>query len=466
MNRNPAKPRRPNPRSRHPRQGPRWGWLEGLVIAQTLLPALLFIPGVSKVRAANRIMAYGLGLIAWGVIRARPTAASRLDRFPARPWLAGCALWLVVLIAHPGSYSILAASAQVLLYLAVMSPAFWAGRVVESPRQVARVLAVLFVCNALSSAVGLAQVYRPDTFNPPVIPALSDKFGGEQLKFTTADGRKILRPCGLTDTPGAAAQAGMIAALVGLSLALRPIRWWRRLACAGLGCVGVAVIYYSQVRFTMVMLGIGFASLLVLFLWRGRLGAAAGLVGGAGVMLASAFAWVARNAGWKAFEKFGSLLSGDPASLYQKSRGFYVTETFERYIWEYPLGLGMGWWGMVHVAFGDPGRLSPVWVEVMIPGWVIDGGIPLLVMYSVAVIVALFDTARVALKCSNDHLSFWASVVFAHNLSVAATCFSYLPFISTIGLQFWLLAAAVHAADRRVREVHAPRPSRPQARVV
>ena len=428
---------------------PGWGWIEGVIVAQTFLPALLFIPGVAKVRSANRIMAYAIALVAWGAVLWKSRTAPP-DHFPARPWLIGCALWLAVLIAHPGSYSLTAATAQVFLYIAVMSPAFWAGRLVESPRQIGRLLAVFFVCNALSSAVGLAQVYRPTTFNPPVIPALTDKFSGEQLKLITGDGRKILRPCGLTDTPGAAAQAGMIAALVGLSLALRPIGWFKRLACGSLGFVGVAVIYYSQVRFTMVMLAIGFATLTALFLWRGRIASALGLVGGAAMMLAAAFAWVARNAGFKAVEKFGSLLGGDPAALYQKSRGFYVTEAFDRYIWEYPLGLGLGWWGMVHVAFGDPSRVSRVWVEVMIPGWVIDGGIPLLVMYSAAVAFALYDTARVAIHSRDEALSFWAAVVLAYNLGVAATCFSYLPFVSTSGLQFWLLAAAVHAADRRV----------------
>ena len=174
----------------------------------------------------------------------------------------------------------------------------------------------------------------------------------------------------------------------------------RRLACAGLGCVGVAVIYYSQVRFTMVMLAIGFAALTVLFLWRrhARLGAGACRRGRGHARLG--FGLGGANAGWKAVEKFGSFLSSDPASLYQKSRGFYVTEAFDRYIWEYPLGLGLGWWGMVHVAFGDPAGSRASGSRSMIPGWVIDGGIPLLVMYSGAVIVALFDTARVATSMS------------------------------------------------------------------
>ena len=62
------------------------------------------------------------------------------------------------------------------------------------------------------------------------------------------DGRRIFRPCGLTDSPGAAAPAGAVAALVGLSFALRPIGILRRLVSAMLAFIGVAVIYYTQVR--------------------------------------------------------------------------------------------------------------------------------------------------------------------------------------------------------------------------
>ena len=49
-------------------------------------------------------------------------------------------------------------------------------------------------------------------------------------------------------------------------------------------------------------------------------------------------------------------------------------------------------------------------------------------------------------------LKFWAAVIFASNLSVIATCFSYVTFVAAIGMQFWLLAAVVHAVDHRIRE--------------
>src|SRR6185437_4152881 len=77
-------------------------------------------------------------------------------------------------------------------------------------------------------------------------------------------------PCGLTDTPGAVAPAGMAAALFGLCWAVLPIAGWKRLASLGLAFVGMAAIYYTQVRFTIVMLGICLLALLALLALQGR----------------------------------------------------------------------------------------------------------------------------------------------------------------------------------------------------
>jgi hypothetical protein len=130
-------------------------------------------------------------------------------------------------------------------------------------------------------------------------------------------------------------------------------------------------------------------------------------------------------------------------------------------MWEHPLGSGLGRWGATWTAFGDRSRGS-IWVEVMIHGWVIDGGIPLLVLYNVAIVLAMANTFRIALRSRDREVGFWAAVVFASQLSILATCFSYVTFLTAIGLQFWFLAAVVHAADYRVRlAARRPSPSRP-----
>jgi hypothetical protein len=446
--------RKPVPRRLAPRVRIPWTWLEWFVVSQTVLPALLFVPGVSMARTPVRVAAYLVAPVAWFMIAWRggtPGAVSGKS-FPARPWLLGCIAWLILSIFHPNVYSLLTACAQVALYVAVLSPAFWAPQALGEPRQLGRVLGLLFLCNALSAAVGVAQVFRPDTFNPPVIKAMSNQFGGVDLMYETADGRKIVRPCGLTDTPGSASAAGAVAALLGLCLALRPMAMWKRIGAALLAFVGMAVIYYAQVRQALVMLMISIVVLCSLFLYQRRFAQATQLAIGAVITVAGALAWVARSVGSQVVERFAQLLAGDPGSFFHKTRGVYVEDALFRVLPEYPLGFGMGWWGMIYGSFGDTGRISPVWVEVMVPAWIYDGGLPLLILYVSAVAVALFDTTRVALTCPDRDVAFWAAVVVALNLSIVATCMSFVTFLAPVGLQFWLLSAIVHAADRQVRQ--------------
>ena len=459
-------PARPGAAPGDPGRTP-WGWPEFFVLALTLTPALLFLPGITPVRAATRVARFAYGLVAWGVFLRRGGGAAGVKSFPARPWLIFCAVWLVCQIGNPGNYSLKAAVGQVLLYLAVMSPAFWAGAAISTPRQFGRLMAVLFLCNALSSVLGVAQVYYPERFNPPVIPALNGVFGGEDLKYEAADGRKILRPCGLSDTPGSVAPAGATTALIGLCWALRPVGVLRRLASLGLAFAGVAVIYFTQVRASMVTLGVCTATLTALWLVQGNVRQALTLAGGGLGLAAGALAWVARTVGSRAVERFGTLLGGDPADLYARSRGGFVKEALTEAVWDYPLGLGLGWYGMIHALFLDPSRVSLVWVEVMIQAFVYDGGVPLLVGYGGALAAALLDSLRIALTSRDRDLRFWAAVVFSQNLSLVANCFSFATFLSVMGPPFWLFAAALHAADARSRlgdPAARPRP-RPRPRV-
>jgi len=441
-----------------------WGWLEFFILALTLTPALLFLPGITPVRAATRVAMFAYGLAAWWAFARRGGEPVGVKTFPARLWLIFCGVWMVCQIGNPGNYSLKAAVGQVLLYLAVMSPAFWAGAALSTPKQFGRLMAVLFLCNALSSVLGVAQVYYPERFNPPVIPALNGVFGGEDLKYEGADGRKILRPCGLSDTPGSVAPAGATTALIGLCWALRPVGLVRRLAALGLAFAGVAVIYFTQVRASMVTLGVCAATLTGLWLAQGNVRQAVTLAGGGVALAAGALAWVARTVGARTVERFGTLLGGDPADLYARSRGGFVKEALTEAVWDYPLGLGLGWYGMIHALFLDPSRVSLVWVEVMIQAFVYDGGVPLLVGYGGALAAALLDSLRIALTSRDRELRFWAAVVFSQNLSLVANCFSYATFLSVLGPPFWLFAAALHAADARSRlDNPSPRP-RPRAR--
>lgn len=424
---------------------PKWGWIEWFIISQSALQALLFVPGISPVRPAIRISCYLTGMLAWWMVFQRSKATPGASTFPARPWLIFSAVWILISLAHPNLYSLPAGLAQAMLYLSVLSPAFWAGDSLASPRQLTQVMAVLFLCNALSAALGLAQVYS-DRFLPPVIPVASGIFEGDSLKIEVM-GRKIFRPCGLSDSPGAAAPAGAVAALIGLCFAVRPGSVLRRLVCVGLAFVGVAVIYYTQIRSSLVVLVFCLLTQMVLLGLQGRVATALTMAAGGGVMIAGALVWVARRMGNIVIDRFATLVGSNQVDLFNRNRGGFVWEALTKTIWDYPLGHGMGWWGMVNMMFFNPMKVSTVWVEVMIAAWVVDGGFPLLIGYGGAVVVATWNAYRIALSNKDPDVSFWATVVFAQNISAVALCFSFVTFTSPIGMQFWLLNAALHAAD-------------------
>jgi hypothetical protein len=146
--------------------------------------------------------------------------------------------------------------------------------------------------------------------------------------------------------------------------------------------------------------------------------------------------------------------------LYSKSRGHFVQETFEVWIAQYPLGAGLGRWGQAYGVFGDHSldASGSIWVEVQWPGWVIDGGIPLLVAYVVALALAMISSLRIVLYCKDRELANWGAVICTLNMSVLATAFSQCPFVANSGAGFWLLAATLHSANEQNRlGAHAPK---------
>jgi hypothetical protein len=447
-----------------------WGWLEWFLIAQTFIPALLFLPGIGQGRVLIRIATFGIALIAWASIFQSGKALPGSRSFAAGSWLKFASGWLLLMILNPGTNSIVAGLAQAMLYIAVFSPVFWAPSVLATPKQLGRLMMILLLCNGLSALVGLGQVFRPGTFNPPVIPGITSVDGSDvtlsalSLSYEDDYGNKIIRPCGLSDMVGNAAGAGSIAALVGLAYALRPIGVFKRLVCLALAFFGVAVIYYSQVRMILLMLVLCLAVLVVVFVMQRNFGYAT-LLGGLGAaMIVGALSWVMATSGKSVVERFLGLATDNISDTYAKSkRGGLIMESLTRTMWDSPIGVGLGWWGTIYGALGDKSRPNPIWVEVMIPAWIVDGGIPLLLLYVGAICVAMGNTLRVAIRSRDAEVRFWAAVVLASNLSVVATCFSYVTFVTAIGLQFWLLAAVVHAADVRTRAAAPQARPRPAA---
>jgi hypothetical protein len=370
--------------------------------------------------------------------------------FPPVAWLAGCCIWLGLSIFHPTTNSLGSGVAQAMMYIAVLSPVFWVPAVVRSERQLARIMMLAFVTNAVSAMLGVGQVYSPKTFNPPAMVALAqfNPYAYGSLIYTAADGREVIRPCGLSDNPGQASPAGMVTCLIGLCLATRPMALWKRLMCLGLALAGMDVIYLCQIRTSMVMELVCILTVVGLFLARGHVRQAAMLVVGISVVLFGAAAWAVSAVGEISTKRFMSLVEEKPTELYFNARGNFVQNAFDVLIWKYPLGAGLGRYGMAHSYFGNyaPGPGSGIWVEVQWPGWIVDGGIPLLVAYAVALALAMLDSFRVVWTCRDKELAFWGAMGCATNLAILATTFSQCPFIANSGGGFWLTAAVLHAA--------------------
>ena len=112
------------------------------------------------------------------------------------------------------------------------------------------------------------------------------------------------------------------------------------------------------------------------------------------------------------------------------------------YLPDYPLGAGLGRWGMVNQYFG--GGRNALWAEIQLTGWLFDGGILLLLAYPVTVVAAVWQGVRTALRhWSSPELDGWAAVIGGYNVGALALTFSCPLFMSTAGVEFWLINATL-----------------------
>jgi hypothetical protein len=90
-----------------------------------------------------------------------------------------------------------------------------------------------------------------------------------------------------------------------------------------------------------------------------------------------------------------------------------------------------------------------IWAEIQLTGWMIDGGILMIALYAGALVVTAFTEYRVAITTRYPRLAQCAAVVLAANLGTAALIFSFTPFVTQVGIQYWFLAGALHGVAQR-----------------
>jgi hypothetical protein len=409
---------------------------------------LLLFPELSPVRVLVRVAAFGGSLLLVAAVR-----GPRRRRHPAYTLAAATIGVVVIAVFHPGTINLTAGAAQAALYASVMAPVFWVPRLQIDTRVLRQTVLILWAFHTVSAALGVLQVYFPGSFQPPVSSIIASKGKGyvQSLMITTANGMRVFRPMGLTDIPGGASISGLYAVLFGAGFFLtRRTVWWMAATAASMA-TGMTVLYLSQVRAVLVMTGIALGVLIAILLRRrevarlGTLGVVAGLVFAGGYVAAMSLA--APSVG----RRVASLTANRPGAVYYQERGHFLFDAFNHYLPEAPFGRGLGHWGMMAAYFGSSNDPNSVWVELQWAGWIVDGGAPLVLLYTLSIAAALLMAWRVAsgrTPRGSPDLPFWGAVVLAQGIGAFALTFSYPIFLSQPGMEFWLLNACLFAAAR------------------
>jgi hypothetical protein len=427
-----------------------WGFAEVFIISQTALPALLYLPGSQSFRLLIRFSAFAisLGAFAWYQVE----SSSSTPRSRMQPWVAAIMSLLALMLFHPETSSLIGGLAHMAVYFAVMAPLFWAPEFVKSPEQLARILWILLLCSGANAVVGVLQVYDPARWLPAEFSriAMAGVSGLGAVTYIGPQGQRIVRPPGLFDTPGAVAGPAMFAALLGLVFAVSAIPIWKRALSLGIAGAGLAAIYLSQVRVSLVTT-VAMMTVYTLVAFRQGRAARASQFGilSAGVVV-TALSLAVTLGGASIADRVNSLFAADPLAVYQQARGTQLTFTFFDLLFQYPLGAGLGRWGMAAGYFGTANANSPpIWAEIQFTGWMIDGGVVMVALYMGALASTTAAQWRIAGATQFPRLAVCGAVILAASLGPAIMIISFTPFIAQIGIQYWFLAGALHGVASR-----------------
>jgi hypothetical protein len=425
-----------------------WGFAELFVISQSALPAILIMPGTQSIRLPIRVSSFVLPLLAFGWYHINSDLRLRPSR--VQSWLFAVMFLLAVMLFHPSTPSFVGGLAHLAVYFSVMAPLFWAPAFVRTPEHLARILWILLVCSGLNAVVGVLQVYDPNRWLPAEFSHIS--MGGMGLgpvSYMGPNGHIIVRPPGLFDTPGAVAGPAAYAALLGLVFAVSAIPAWKRLLSLMFAGAGLAAIYLSQVRISFVITLGMMIVYAVVAARQGRIGRASQFAFLAGGIVVGSFILATTLGGQSVVDRFMTLTASDPLSVYQGARGVQLDVTFGQMFVDSPLGAGLGRWGMAGGYFSNAAASTGLWAEIMFTGWMIDGGILMVALYCGALVVTALTEYRVSTMHQYSRLAQCGTVVLAANLGTAALIFSFTPFVTQVGIQYWFLAGALHGIAQR-----------------
>ena len=423
---------------------PQRNWIQWFLIFQVVCQLFLLTPiSGGPFRSLVRIAAFGMSLV---FLAALPRKGNQ--PYPAAKAALAVFGILVISFFNPETNSLLSGLAQIALYVAIMGPLFWVPRLTLDQRAFRVVLFTIWGFYTLSAIFGILQVYFPGKFQPNVSIMVTSR-GNQYLRDLTilvGEGQRVFRPMGLTDTPGGGGTAGYYAVLLGLGFLLTDRSMFRRFFFCVSMLIGMTCLYLCQVRALVVMLGFCLTVFAIMLALRGAKMKLTILLTVVGGVITTAFLW-AVSLGGADINKRLFLLSNDPGKAYYKSRGVFLEYTVNHLLPKYPLGAGLGRWGMMNAYFGDRSKPS-FWVEIQWTGWLLDGGILLILAYVTTLGFAVYTVVKIFRRKDLGDLWVWAAVLLAYDVGTFANTFSYSCFLSQYGMEFWILNASLFAAAR------------------
>ena len=427
----------------------RWlGYAEIFIAMQLLWGVFLFIPGAQAVRTVVRAVPY---LVSGGAILYYFRHATGETLPSSTKWLVVSFLLLLLNLLHESAH-LLSGLAQVVFQCCIAAPVFWMGRSVRTETQIHRLIWVVFVSSAVGAVLGILQVYFPERFLPPEFSVLARSLNPEMVHAMTyvgADGREIVRPPGLSDMPGGAAVAGMMTMVLGLALGLdRREPWYVRAACLAAAVTGMTALYLTHVRSLTLVAAASVGVFACIRLRQGR-SMEGGLTLGVGLGLVMAsYLWALAVGGDAVSDRFSGLANDGVIRVFQDQRGGFIRYTLSELLYQYPLGAGLGRWGMMYVYFGDPTlwQAPPIHVEVQLTGWLLDGGVPLWILYGGALVAALALSYRAAIRARTHIMQDIATIVLCLQLTIVCLCLTGPVFNTQLGILFWAITGGLFGA--------------------
>ncbi|HEX7313449.1 MAG TPA: hypothetical protein VF297_05985 [Pyrinomonadaceae bacterium] len=428
------------------------GWLELFIAVQYCSTAVLLIPGTQPIRIFVRAFPYVMSLMMLYLIS--NTSKGRRRMPPGGMLLTLALVILAVNLLHP-STDLSAGVAQVVFQLSIAAPLYWSSRLRLNQSRLDWLLWLIFASNAASAVLGLLQVYYPDTFMPPEFSAQALAMNPEivsSLSYRSTTGQLITRPPGLTDMPGGAAVGAVITAMLGLTFGSQAgLPWYKRVAYFGLAGVALVTLYFTQVRSLLLMAAGAVLVMSVLLLKQRRVVQAMTLAVMMSVLLVGGFAWATAFGGSDIYDRFIVITEEGMVLSFQENRGIFIKHTLDELLFEYPMGAGLGRWGMMRANFGSLDNPNEsIWVEIQMTGWLLDGGVLMWFTYGGAILLSLLFVYKQAVLF-DSRLAYSALTIFSLNVIVVGLAFSGPAFNTQLGIQYWFLTGLLFATAKSAR---------------